>query len=439
MKWPLLLITFLALQLTWHEYYERGEKRFGRGEYAACIEDMRQAVAEKPEPRKNQFTRAVQKIEYKPYYYLALSHHALGDLPRAFTYAQQAYDGEVVRDNPALQSDLAPILEEYRAEVQALHGQITREEELIAERSRLIGLLLQGETEQVKAALRRIEDPERFRDIQMYLDLGDDVRDQLNDTQRDVVERIVSWLDQGDVVKARALFDGVSAMLSPDAVRDLTARIEEAEALIPEPPAAQPEEASEQAGEPVIDPEEINKYRRDLAAVEEQKQSLDQQVTFMTEQNRELRRELDRKRAEPTGPDLSEYPPGVFLEIEPEGKGIRFEGHAMSPAPIVSWRLTFNGSPITLDERAVSREGANMVFAHHMPVEDYGTHEIGLEIEDSLGRSAAVVEPFTLVRPWYLDQRIWWSLAGLLVIVFAARFLLFVSRRRRAMLRHFNP
>jgi len=71
-----LILLLLALkvppQLTWYEVYERGEKSFRKGDYTACIADMDAAIAVEPVARKNQFTRAVQKINYKPYYYKAL-------------------------------------------------------------------------------------------------------------------------------------------------------------------------------------------------------------------------------------------------------------------------------------------------------------------------------------------------------------------------------
>ena len=440
MTWSLIPLLILSFQLTWHEHYERGEKRFTRGEYASCIQDMMEAVAERPESRQNQFTRAVQKIEYKPYYYLALAHHALDDLPQAFDFARKAYDGEVVGENPSLQSDLAPILEAYRNEVEALHGQITREEQLIAERARLIGLLARGESEQVRLALGRVEEPDRFRDIQMYLTLRDDVRDQMDSTQQEVVGRIEDWLDRGEAVKARALFDGVRAMLEPD-VGDLLARqirTAEERALAAEEAAADDPVEEVPEVDP-IDPAVIAAYREQLASAESQKRNLDQQVSRMREQNQALRRELAAKPEEPDGPDLASYEPRVFMQLEPEGRQVQITAQAISPVPLNLWELTLDDQPVTLDGNAVSREGAELKLSHHLRLATYGTHRIELTVEDTLGRVASINRTLDLPQPWYLD-RLWWWMAGALAAVFLViRLAIFAGRRRRARLRHFNP
>ena len=91
MRSLLLLLLLAPYQLTWYEHYEDGERLFQKGDYRGCIARMDAALKERPEPKRNQFTRAVQKIDYKPFYYQALAHYRLGELERAYQTERSAW------------------------------------------------------------------------------------------------------------------------------------------------------------------------------------------------------------------------------------------------------------------------------------------------------------------------------------------------------------
>lgn len=181
-------------QLTWYETYERGEKAFHRQQYQECVLDMNAALQERPTPGRNVFTRAVQKIDYKPYYYLALSYFQLGDLPQAFEYAQKSFGAEVVGQTPPLQADLGQILIAYRSWVENQHQRYTREIDVIQKRSQLIEQLSQGRVTDVADFLASTPDREPFRDIQRYLDLRQDWEKQQDTVQNRLLKQLETWL-----------------------------------------------------------------------------------------------------------------------------------------------------------------------------------------------------------------------------------------------------
>lgn len=299
----LLALVMSSQQLTWYELYERGEKSFQKSDYMQCIDDMQTALEKHPKPGKNQFTRAVQKIDYKPYYYLALSQYRQQNLPQAFQFAQKAFAGDVVRDSHLLQADLAPILEAYRKWVQDMHQRYTEEEALISKRSSLIASLSQGKTVEVTDFLNSLENEDMFKDIRMYLGLLETWRQGRDAVETDVVNQLEQWLQVGETEKARQLFNSLKGHLPQETVRVFDARL----ATIPEQDAtpidvgsdqkdlSENESGVQESDTNLLDPSIVDFYRDELAKVERQKQDLDRQVASINIQNRQLRGQLNEK------------------------------------------------------------------------------------------------------------------------------------------------
>lgn len=101
--------------LTWYELYEQAEQMYRKQNYAQAMTLFQEAIVQQPKAQKKAFTRALQVIEYKPYFYLSLCHHHLGEAAQALSFAQVALAGEVVPSDPALLRQLIPVLQSIQS------------------------------------------------------------------------------------------------------------------------------------------------------------------------------------------------------------------------------------------------------------------------------------------------------------------------------------
>ena len=447
MKILLLLTAFLNQQLTWYELYERGEKHFTKNEYDLCIEDMLAVIRIKPTPRKNQFTRAVQKVDYKPYYYLALAYFEKDELFEAFRYAQHAFEGEVVSESPALQSHLARILDDYRQIVQDYHHRYTEEEAVFAERAKLLAMLSEGRTGEVIQRLNGLDHPEKYEDIRLNLDLREANREQLAAFKTDLVRRIQTWINQGNLANATFLFENFGDNLEVEVARAITddleqlrKELEQEESAAPDATSQnEPESATAEKTEPEneqqsVDPQLIESYRTTLEEFQERNRSLDGQLGVMRRENTKLRSELD-SRVEPA----PSFEPKLFLSLIPRGKAVRIEGRAVSLMDIAEWQLQVNGSRLSLPSGLLVKNGSEFRLDHLLMVGDYGEHVVKLAVTDELGQRVNIEERIFLPIPWYLKRLFWMGFIAVLLVILFEWALIRHFRRRRARLRHFNP
>ncbi len=439
-----------AQELTWYEVYERGEKRFEKGEYALCLGDMDAALGEKPEPMRNQFTRAMQKIDYKPFYYQALSHYRLGNLDRAFEVAQKAFAGEVVRDSPLLQADLAPILAEFRERVQQLVQRNQAEERLIASRTRLLRLISEDRLAEARDILAAMppEDASRFEDIEAALERQRVSENQYVELVDSMAGNIEALLARGEPDKARELFNAVRDELTPARASYLEGLVAEGERLAAaqasagEPAEAEPappEEPDADEPESELDPEDVQRrlesFRDALRRNESVRMSLNDEVARMRAENRDLQARLaEQDAAAPT------FSPQLFLSLKRlDARGLLVEGQAVSPLLIREWRMSLNGRLVAVPPPDYTQQDFVLTLNHQLQALDFGRQFVSFVVVDELGREAKTQKVFTLRPPWFRRPTILGATALIAALLLYYWISLRALRRKRARLRHFNP
>jgi len=440
MKLLCFLLIVSAQQLTWYEHYERGEKSFRRGELEACLADMDAALAVKPEPARNQITRAVQMIDYKPYYYKALALHRLDRLDEAVAAARKASEGEVVGMSPRLMGELVAIFDDHRRNALATSVRYQEERAILDARKQLLDLLARGELDAVDAGLEDVSDPSAFDDIRRQLQLSRQVSEREVSTARQIATRIGEAIDAGDKAMARRFLDELGEMLAADVVADLDARIE----ALPEP-GPEPEVVTEtEEPNPEFDAalEEIELYKRRYESVTNDLMRVESQVETLERKNDQLEKIVNEAEAsEEEDPPQIAFSPQLFLTVSREGVDrIRVSGHAFSPLPLVDWRLQVDGETVPLPEDALVVDDRNYYLEHHVPIERFGEHEVVLAVVDELrGPEVVAGETVDVPRPFYLEPLLWQSLAVLLIAACLIWMLWRLRARKLARLRHFNP
>lgn len=435
-----LLILMLAppQQLTWYEHYERGEKHFRRGDWESCIADMDAALAEKGEAKKNQFTRAVQKIDYKPFYYKALSTFELGNLSEALDLADRAIAGEVVADSAQFQSDLARIYVAVREDAINVSRRYNQERRIIAERERLLGLLASGDLDAVAEALAAQSDQTAFSDIQSQLNLARAFSSREQSINNDLTNRIETRITNGDREGAELLLSSFRARLTLEQQADFDQRI----AVIPQITEERVE--AEAPPEVVDNREEIlaiqaryDDLTREVAVLKQGKEALDRKNRNLTLQLETAQNQNDENaEAAPLA-----FSPQPFLSLTREGlRRIRLNGHVISALPLVEWKIALNNRELPFPEATLSVEGMDYNFEHVLEVDDFGPQNISITVIDELrGEPVTIQEQLNLTRPLYLQPILWIVLGSGLILLLAMLFIKQKRRRQLATLRHFNP
>ena len=445
MRLLLFLMIAVSQQLTWYEVYERGEKRFSRGEYQACIDDMDAALAEKQEPKRNQITRAVQKINYKPFYYKALAYYRLNDLNNAFTFTRLAYQGEVVAESPKLQADLAEILEAYRRQVQEMHDAFEREQAIIEERSSLVDLISRGRIEEAEQVLQKTAYPaEHFADIAMQLSQEREYQQRRGEVRAALLERIDHLLDNGDRETALSLFDSLRDTLPGETVRLLQQRFDALPPVQAETPSQPEQPPEEDTPKVAVQPDEdsarlqaeIETFKTRLENLRSEKADLSERVAGMEKENRELSVKLQ----ESTEREPVSFAPQLFLILEKvDTRRLKIEAHAVSPLLVKDWGLELNGQVLGLPGLGLKRDNANFRLDHELEIDHFGAQELRFFITDELGTTAEASETIWFPMPWYLNRLIWFAVVALLAIGTVLTVRTRIIRRRLARMRHFNP
>lgn len=434
--WFTLLL--LAQNLTWYEQYEEGERQYRQGQYEACISSMNEAIALRPETKKNAFIRAVQKIDYNPYYYRALSHFRMGNLDRAIEDARTAFEGEVVASSPGLQVDLIPIFQEYSARIGTYLAEIQSERALRSARQSILDLIRRGEYAQARDQLAQIpaNQEDQFSDIGNMLDLLLRFSRRLETTEEKTLTEIERLLGEGQPDMARAYFSAIREIMAPEAATILQKRIDDALAV--QRIRDQAEQTETQPAPPTRSQQALMEELESLKALQQERTSLQARLNRMQGENERLFQELNEK--------LSEQPeqpkaPAVVLSLEREGAGsMLISASAVIPAGFKSMILQIDGREISVEPYVTLREEESQLSLV-LPHEDvgYGSHAVTVEVTDLLDRTAGASK--TINMPIPLFARRWvhvavsfvFALSGLVWLGFSIR------RRRRARLQHFNP
>lgn len=435
----LALFLVVAENLTWYEYYEEGEKLFAKGQYEACLDMMDQAVARKPKSARNTFTRAVQKIDYKPYYYRALCHYHLGRIDQAVQQAQRAFEGEVVASSPNLQFDLTPIFRDYGSQISGYREEIRQEQVTINERRELLALLLANDFSAARSRLQKM-DPEkrqRFSDLESTLTLVETVLLRLDDRVQQMVNRIDEHLQRGDLKIAAAFFQEVRDLLDAQTSQTLGKRIEEALAAEAARLAdAQPTDSEEP--EESLDEEALERIDL-IRQLQQDREELMASLSQIQGQNNRLQRQLNQRirAAQSAVPD----PPDLALRLSRAGLRRVFANvHIFVPGGLQDWefRSEPDGNPVP--GAILSDTGKNTyVMEHEWGPLEYGEHAFAFHLVDALGREQSQTRHITLRPPfwWTAD---FWIAGGVLVLLVGSTLLsIKMVRKRRAALQHFNP
>ena len=429
----LLLLLLASQQLTWYERYERGERLFNKGDYQACLDDMQAALTEEPKPLKNHITRAVQKINYKPFYYMALAHFELGQIAAAIRCAELSVDGAVVGVDPELRADLVKIYDRHRDDSMRGSQQYQREQEIIAERRQLISLLRENKLEEVANRLSLHKSEPAFDDLRMLLEANEDLHSQRSAIDTETADKIAAFIENGDKAGATQFLQAFRNNLPARTVLDLDERIK---AMVDLEQVIQDET-------PVIDGnQEIDQLKSKYLALENENIDLKTKNAVTERKNYNLEQQLLRKSDdanEETTPIA--FSPSMLLRVSHEGlRDLLVNARVVSPLPLVEWNLKHNGQVLNIPQGIIEQDGTNYALKYRFRTSSFGTHEVSLGVVDELkGPEVSEQQTVFLKTPLYLDTRLWWASACLFLLGLFAWFTRRMRKRKIARLRHFNP
>ena len=425
----LFFLLLLPQQLTWYEVYERGEKQFRRSDFRACIADMDEALEGNATPKAKAFTRAVQTIEYKPFYYKALSYFELGELPEAYENAQRAWEADVVSESPKLQADLAKIFENYREMVQELSQQYDLRQAQTAKRRQVLKLLEEGKIGEASALLDELSQQEGFEgleDLQDQVKLSRKIQDRDAVINQQMMAKILQWLDMGERVNAQALFEFGRDNMQPDMIAEVERRFAE----LPEIPVEQV--VADEPPTVVEGNAEINSFLQQLTEIRLEKNEVEKQNREMNLRLQELEREVARKPVQ--------NPPELVLHLTRAGfRTLGIQGSVVSPLNIRNWNLSLNGVAFSFPAHRLQTKGSTTEFETSLEIRNYGPQQVVLKVVDGLGREAIAQKPLFMPLPWFLNMKYWYGLLALLALGLIYLALMGLRRRKRARLLHFNP
>ncbi|CAM2069919.1 hypothetical protein SCOR_31370 [Sulfidibacter corallicola] len=438
----LCLLLLQGRQWTWYEHYERGIKHYESARYPECLREMDLALAQAPTPKRNQFTRAVQKIDYKPFYFKALSHYHLGDVAKAQEFAQAAFRGEVVQQSPPLQADLAPIFDAWRRQVQALSAEVAAEHERIRQRRRLLDLLDRGLWRQARDELDELvgggADGTAFQDIDILIQLRSGLEGRLDGLRDDMQRRIQELIERDALDQARPLLEAFRGDLSEPVYLELDRMLKQAEAQRDSPSDAQDPDSVTRVAEAEAAEAEIQAFKVRLTNLELEKSSLTQRVQVIEQRNRDLQNQLEKERAdESPAPVLK---PAGIMALSREGElGIRADVVIRGDQPVSAWEIRLDEVPVPFAKDQLRAVDEGYRFNRILLASGYGEHRVSFHLRDVLDQKLELTEVLVLQRPWYNDPLYPAMLLGIGVTLGLVLTVRRQRRRRMAKLRHFNP
>ena len=422
-----VLLFFWALvpHLTWYEIYERGEKHFLAKNYRACIVDMNTALREKPDPKRNQFTRAVQKIDYKPFYYKALAYQQLDNLPKAYENAQHAFAGEVVQHAPLLQAKLAVILEHYRQWVSTFHHRYAKERALISQRAVILELLADGKLEEAQERLAQVLPNKDFDDLTIQLQLQKSNNTQLMQVRQNLLNRLTSWIQKKEYTKAKTLFEAVGSSLKEENQLQIALELVSLSKL----EKALPLGASNRQAT-----REIEHFKTEIQLLESQKQNLTARVIEIEAQNQELQNRLsEEEQAQPS------FEPSLTLLVRSvRALKVSLDARAILPFPIRSWQLDINGETVFSGEMEPPEKHL-FEWSQELVLKEFGHQSLQLRVRDNAGHHHQTHTTLFVKKPLHHNPLLHQLALLLIVLSVVLRLRMRKQQRKNARLLHFNP
>lgn len=444
MKVLLVLCAVLASQqLTWYELYERGEKRFAREDYRLCIEDMNEALKLKPESERNVFTRAVQKIDYKPFYYRAMAYYRLGNLSEAYRDAQLAFKAPVVREFPLLQSDLAKILEDYSEWMAEEHTRFERERLSLEEKQRVTKLAAEGQLQEAVSALERLEesDPAAVADLRRLLESQLKFEREERELRKNLFNSINQAIQAGSWFSARKLIELGSENLPPDAVTQWLDQIAKGEAFEMANAKRETASATEEPKDPEFNKEALEEnirlledFQRRIKESKDRENELSAEISRMESRNDVLTRQLEAKSS--ATPAL----PRLVLTAQPTtGRRIQVQAQVLSELPIQEWDLHLNGKVLNVADADWLRDPEGMALNTEIELPGFGSFSLVLKAKDALGRPVENLRTIVLPMPFWYQPWFRYCLVMVPLLLAILYILSWFARRRSARLKNFNP
>ena len=201
----LLVLVFLAptecFADRWYKDYEKAVNLIGDGECSReAIRLLGAAVVDKPRPKLNARTIAVQTVDYLPYFQLARAHLACGELDSA-----RHYLGVSQREGIA-PADRLSALEQQLAE---LESPTQQDAELDSDPEALAGLVREV-TENIRQARSLAEQVNRKRENERFAQLFRNNRSRLDQAGEDL-RNAQEQLNDGTLRRDRSAIENASA------------------------------------------------------------------------------------------------------------------------------------------------------------------------------------------------------------------------------------
>jgi len=426
----LIFLLILEKHLTWYENFEHAEKLYHEKQYSEAVTALQSAIAEKNNPEQKAFTRAVQTIEYKPYYYLALCYRHLGDQKKAYRAANLALKGEVVPNQAMYLNDLAPIFEDHLVALARENQQYESKEEGLRQRLLFFQHLSAQEFKEAEALLSFFSEEQRSEYAAMLRRLSD------LPLRREQMEHMVSrykttlnrLIEQGEKKSAYALLEAMSSILSSNEFNVFLNQIQ----LLPEP--VTPTDTQQEQKIPEVDPG----ITILIDSLKNEKQKLESLIARDQQEIQNLSTRIEKLSENQSRKGEIELSPELNASLEILNTTLICTGQILAPNGIQSAVMTLGN-----ETRSLLKSNHDPVRTLHFK-ETYANLNVGkgkilIQVTDRAGLMDEKNISFTVAEAWYRTPQFLGSLM-LGALLWAGLYVLYrFSRKRKALLKHFNP
>jgi len=416
--------------LTWYENFEQGEKLFLEQQYSLAIPYLQAAIEAKDLPQQKAFTRAVQTIEYKPYYYLSLSLYKVGSLQDAHQAARKALAGEVVRNHAGYMDALSPIIEAHLDAITKKNQEYEKIQESLDLKLQFFQVLGDQDFEKATELLSSFStDNQREFNELINRHRGLYSRRLQMDS---LVERyrmtLTELIDEGKKAQAQALYDSMVPILSESELPELQLMIQ----AIPDPEVPEVIDQSTQ-----VDAAESDKEIEQLISTMKQEQK--ELETLLARDQREisdLSTEIESLRQKNDAIPVIDLSPEITFTTHIDGRTLDCIGQFFVPRGFASGEIQVGEYKKPFTSLGGKRTAS---FKESFTNLKYGKGTVRIHLMDADGTRALKETPYFIIRPWYLSSTMGLIL-GVLILSIISSFLFWKSyRRRQAVLKHFNP
>ena len=419
----------LAFQtnLTWYEHFEQGERQFRSERYVEAISSFQAALQLKPTPQINAFTRAVQTIEYKPYYYLALCYERTDRLEEAYRAAQRAVEGEVVSQNSLYLKTLAPIMEKRLAQLANRTQEFDDTQVQLQKRLDFFKALSAQRYEEAQNQLDQMSPSDRseLEPVLSQQRAAMDRRNQLTLMIQRYTATLEELIDQSKKATAQALLDSMETLMERDQFEAYQIRI--AELAEPELPQADPEPT-----EP--DPE----ITRLIANLTEERDQLEDLLARDKREISNLNSRILSLAQNQKGPETP-FEPQINVSYRVQDRSLTLIGQLVSPTPIQKADITVGNQRVPLEVVPSDQGPLTLSFEKVFTKLPYGPSTIIIAFEDIHSKRTERIEHAEVPRPWFTQELFLYGLGAIAFLIILTIALIRRLRRRNAILQHFNP